>query len=104
MSNQNDSISKKAPQYDAGDMHDLASLAESDLNWSAFAIQDTRARVIALKKQITEKYADAQYYFHSLEIALEVYEYAIDDRYNHHAEEAERYSKEWEQLKGGRNA
>ena len=101
MSNQNNSIPKK---YDAGDLADAYSIAENDMQWMFTAITDARIRVKKLKSELTALNASAEYYFYGLEQVLEMYEYLAENRLNHHVGEAERYSKEWEQLKGGRNA
>ena len=50
MSNQINSTNTPK-KYDAGDMHDLASLAESDMNWMCTAISHIRKEVMKLKKK-----------------------------------------------------
>ena len=97
MPNQNNSIPKN---YDAGDMYDLASMAECDMQWMSVAITDIKKRIKELRKDLG---IDATG-FYALDNILNMYEFVAESRLTCHQEEVERYSKEWEQLKGGRNA
>ena len=85
-----------AKNYDAGDMYDLASLAECDLDWMSTAITDIRLRLAKLKADLTERDVNAQYSFHMLEKVLEMYEYLAEDRARCHQKQAEVYLKEWQ--------
>jgi len=67
-------------KYDASDMHDLASLAESDMNWMCTAISHIRKEVMKLNK---------------------LAESGKEDRHRNHAKGAEAYKAEWEKTKGG---
>jgi hypothetical protein len=101
MPNQNNSIHKN---YDAGDMHDLASMAECDMQWMNTAISYIRREIIKLNKSVKAGEEVTQHHFTDLIHHVDMYEFLADNRLAYHVEEAERYSKEWEQLKGGRNA
>ena len=56
MPNQNNSTNTPK-KYDAGDMYDLASLAESDMNWMCTAISHIRTEVVKLNK-LAESFKD----------------------------------------------
>lgn len=101
MPNQINSISKKAPQYDAGDMHDMASLAESDMQWMSTAITQVRKEIKRIHALAQNGEAISQYHFSELITHLDMYEYLADNRLEFHTKEAEAYKVEWEQLKGG---
>lgn len=89
--------SKNTPKtYDAGDMHDLASLAECDMDWMSTAIAHVRKEIKRIHGLAQNGEIISQYHFSELIVHLDMYEYLADDRRHHHAEEAERYSKEWE--------
>ena len=88
-------------KYDAGDMHDLASLAACDMDWMYTALVDVRLRVARIKQELTARDVNAQYHFHTLEKVLEMYEYIAEDRTRCHEQQAEAYKEEWEKIKGG---
>jgi hypothetical protein len=97
MSNQINS--KNAPKtYDAGDLADVYSCAESDMQWMNIAIADVKKRIKEIKNELGNKNIIG---FYALEQVLEMYEYVSETRLNYHAEEAERYSKAWKEIKGG---
>ena len=87
--------------HDVGDMLDLATLAECDMDWMYTALVDVRLRVAKLKEELTARDVNAQYHFHMLEKVLEMYEYVAEDRTRCHEQRAEAYKKEWEKIKGG---
>lgn len=101
MSNQNNSIPKK---YDAGDLADAYSIAENDMQWMNTAISFVRKEIRKLNELAKAGEEVTQHNFTNLIHHIDMYEYIAETRQDYHAEEAERYSKEWEQLKGGRNA
>lgn len=90
MSNQSRNTTKN---YNAGDLADVYSCAESDMQWMNIAITDVRKRIKEIKNELGNKNIIG---FYALEQILEMYKYVSEVRLNHHAEEAERYSKEWE--------
>ena len=95
-------IKKPLPKtYDAGDMHDLASLAESDMGWMSTAIGHIRKEIIRLNKLAEGGKEVTQYHFSELITHLDMYEYLAEDRHRNHAKEAEAYRAEWEKTKGG---
>jgi hypothetical protein len=99
MSNQ---IKKTLPKtYDAGDMHDLASLAASDMGWMNMALHDVQQRVLKIKEELTKHDINAQYHFYVLEQMLGMYGYLAEERTHCHEKEAEIYKAEWETLKRG---
>ncbi|WMG19286.1 hypothetical protein [Acinetobacter johnsonii] len=94
--------SKNTPKkYDVSDMHDLASLAESDMNWMCTAISHIRKEVMKLNKLAESGKEVSQYHFSELVTHLDMYEYLADTRLSYHASEAGRYSEELEKMKGG---
>ena len=86
-------------KYDASDMHDLASLAESDMNWMCTAISHIRKEVMKLNKLAESGKEVSQYHFSELVTHLDMYEYLADDRRHYHAKEAEVYNAKWEAEK-----
>ena len=90
-------------KYDASDMHDLASLSESDMNWMCTAISHIRKEVMKLNKLAESGKEVSQYYFSELVTHLDMYEYLAEDRHRNHAKGAEAYKAEWEKMKGGRH-
>lgn len=99
MNNQN---AKNTPKtYDASDMHDLASLAESDMNWMSVAISHIRKEVMKLNKLAESGKEVSQYHFSELVTHLDMYAYLAEDRHRNHAKGAEAYETEWEKMKGG---
>lgn len=97
MPNQN-SIPKN---YDAGDLVDAYHVSEADLNWSFTAINTLSKKITELKKNLEKSYKVPDCYFSELETLAGMFEYLIEERGSYHSGELEKYSKEWEQLKGG---
>ena len=95
MPNQINSIPKT---YDAGDMHDLASLAESDMGWMSTAIGHIRKEIIRLNKLAEGGKEVTQYHFSELITHLDMYEYLADTRQHYHAKLAETYELECKQA------
>ena len=85
-------------RYDAMDMLDAHSLAESDLSWSVNAIGDIRQKFREVKKTLQQAYGVHDLYFESLQEFIFMYEYLIESRYDYHKEQAERYKAEYEAL------
>lgn len=84
--------------YDAGEMADAYSLAESDMQWMSVAITDIRKRL----KEIKSKLGDNNVLgLHDLEHVVDMYQYIAENRLHHYSEEAEAYVAEWEKMKGG---
>lgn len=93
-------INNSTPKtYDAGDMHDLASLAESDMNWMRTAISHIRREVMKLNKLAESGKEVSQYHFSEIVTQLDMYEYLAEVRHRNHAEGAEEYEAEWEATK-----
>ena len=87
--------STNAPKkYDAGDMHDIQSLAEYDMKWMHTAIDRIRRDFIDLSKNL-QKQGVHQIYFDDLRTVLDMYSYLAEERHAYHAEMAKQYEKEW---------
>ena len=87
--------STNAPKkYDAGDMHDIQSLAEYDMKWMHTAIDRIRRDFIDLSKNL-QKQSVHQIYFDDLRTVLDMYSYLAEERHAYHAEMAKQYEKEW---------
>lgn len=83
---------QETPQiYHSADMHDLASMAESDMDWMYTALFDVKLRVAQLKKDLIQRHPNTEYAFHSLEKILEIYVYLADNRQQYHTEEAQKF-------------
>ena len=81
-------------KYDAVDMHDLASLAESDMNWMQIAINRIRCDFIKLRKDLQQQGVHSVY-FDELQTFLEMYSYLAEERHSRHAKMSEQYQQEW---------
>ena len=99
MSNQINSTNTPT-KYDAGDMHDLASLAEYDMNWMQIAINRIRRDFLDLSKKLQQQGVHSVY-FDELQTFLEMYSYLAEERHSRHAKMSEQYEKEWRNTKGG---
>ena len=93
MSNQNNSTNTPK-KYDAGDMYDIQSLAEYDMNWMQTAIDRIRRDFIDLSKKL-QKQGLHSCYFDDLRTVLDMYSYLAEERHSYHAEMAKQYEKEW---------
>ena len=93
-------MTNKTKIYDAGDMHDLASLAEYDMNWMQIAINRIRCDFIKLRKDLQQQGVHSVY-FDELQTFLEMYSYLAEQRHSCHVEMSEQYEKEWRNTKGG---
>lgn len=90
MNNQN---AKNTPKtYDAGDLWDIQSLAEFDMNWMEIAISDIKNRLKEIKAELGGKDVLG---FYALENVIDMYQYIAEKRHSYHAEQAEKYKKEW---------
>ena len=89
-----------AKKYDAGDMYDIQSLAENDMNWMHTAIDRVRRDFIDLSKKL-QKQGIHSCHFDELKTALEMYSYLAEEHHSYHAEMSEQYEQEWENTKGG---
>lgn len=90
MNNQN---AKNTPKtYDAGDLWDIQSLAEFDMNWMEVAISDIKNRLKEIKAELGGKDVLG---FYALENVIDMYQYIAEKRHSYHAEQAEKYKKEW---------
>ncbi|QOW46560.1 MULTISPECIES: hypothetical protein [Acinetobacter] len=85
--------------YNAGDMHDLASMAECDMDWMSTALSDVQLKVKQIKKDLMARYPNAEYHFSDLEKVLEMFVYLAEDRCRYHEKEAERFREEYEANK-----
>ncbi|ASO72239.1 hypothetical protein MJ012_08860 [Acinetobacter baumannii] len=91
--------SKNTPKtYDAGEMADVYSLAESDMQWMSVAITDIKKRIKEIKSELGDNNVLGLYY---LEYVVEMYQYIAENRLHHYSEEAEAYQAEREKMKGG---
>ncbi|WBX39024.1 hypothetical protein [Acinetobacter schindleri] len=97
MSNQINS--KNTPRnYDAGEMADVYSLAESDMQWMSVAIKDIRKRLKEIKTELGNNNVLG---FYDLEHVVDMYQYIAENRLHHYSDETEAYQAEWEKMKGG---
>ena len=87
-------------KYDAGDMHDIQSLAAYDMNWVQIALNRVRRDFIKLSMDLQQKGVHSVY-FDELQTFLEMYSYLAEERHSCHAEMSEQYEKEWQNTKGG---
>ena len=99
MSNQINSTNTPK-KYDAGDMHDIQSLAAYDMNWVQIALNRVRRDFIKLSMDLQQKGVHSVY-FDELQTFLEMYSYLAEERHSCHAEMSEQYEKEWQNTKGG---
>ena len=87
-------------KYDAGDMHDIQSLAAYDMNWVQIALNRVRRDFIKLSMDLQQKGVHSVY-FDELQTFLEMYSYLAEERHSRHAKMSEQYEKEWRNTKGG---
>ena len=99
MSNQINSTNTPT-KYDAGDMHDIQSLAAYDMNWVQIALNRVRRDFIKLSMDLQQKGVHSVY-FDELQTFLEMYSYLAEERHSRHAKMSEQYEKEWRNTKGG---
>ena len=99
MSNQINSTNTPT-KYDAGDMHDIQSLAAYDMNWVQIALNRVRRDFIKLSMDLQQKGVHSVY-FDELQTFLEMYSYLAEERHSCHAKMSEQYKQEWENTKGG---
>ena len=99
MSNQINSTNTPK-KYDAGDMHDIQSLAAYDMNWVQIALNRVRRDFIKLSMDLQQKGVHSVY-FDELQTFLEMYSYLAEERHSFHVEMSEQYEKEWQNTKGG---
>ncbi len=77
--------------YDAGDLCDLASLAESDMDWMHTALFDVKIKIAQIKENLIKQNPSIEYAFCDVEKILEMYVYLAENRQQHHAKEAEKF-------------
>lgn len=85
--------------YDAGNVADAYSLAESDMQWMSTAITHTKKEIKRLHTLAQNGEILSQYHFSELITHLDMYEYLADVRRDYHAEEAKAHEDEWEAIK-----
>lgn len=73
------SKSNTAPQYNADDMLDLATLASEQVEWLSIGLSDIRKELINLKAELTKRDVNNQYKFSVLEKKAEIFEYLAED-------------------------
>ena len=83
------------------EMHDLATLAECDMQWMNTAISHIRKELKRLNKLAEDGKENTQYHFTDLIHHMDMYEYLAEARLSYHEIEAKRYSDELEKMKGG---
>ena len=81
-------------KYDAGDMHDILSLAAYDMNWVQIALNRVRRDFIKLSMDLQQKGVHSCH-FDDLRTVLDMYSYLAEERHAYHAEMAKQYEKEW---------
>ena len=92
-------INKSIPKnYNAGDMLDAYSFAESDMQWMSVAITDIKARLTEINKQLDADKVSVLG-MHQFKHILDMYEYIVEERQHFHSAEAEQYRAEWEANK-----
>lgn len=74
------SKSNTAPQYNADDMLDLATLASEQIEWLSIGLSDIRKELINLKAELTKRDVNNQYKFYVLEKKIEIFEYLSQDQ------------------------
>lgn len=79
--------------YDAGEIADAYSLAESDMQWMSVAIKDIRKRLKEIKSELGNNNVLG---FYDLEHVVDMYQYIAENRLHHYSDEAEAYQAEWE--------
>lgn len=79
--------------YDAGDMHNIAYIAECDMRWMSVAITDIKKRLKEIKREFGNRSVVG---FYDLEHVVDMYQYIAENRLQHYEEEAEAYEAEWE--------
>lgn len=82
---------KKSKTYDADEMHDVQSLAASDMYWMQTALEQLRRKIIKLKKSLKEQCGVNEIYFDEIETLSSMYSYLAEERYRHHAEMSDVY-------------
>ena len=85
-------------RYDAMDMLDAHSLAESDLSWALNAITDISRKFREVKKNLQQAHGIHDLYFDELKEFIHMYEYMVDSRHSYHQAQTERYKTEYEAL------
>ena len=85
-------------RYDAMDMLDAHSLAESDLSWSVTALSDISRRFRDLKQTIQASHQVHDLYFDELKEFIHMYEYMVESRWNYHKDQAGHFKAEYEAL------
>ena len=78
--------------YDAREMADAYSLAESDMRWMSVAITDIKKRLKDIKKEAGHQNIIG---FHALENIVDMYQYIAENRLSHYSNETEAYEAEW---------
>lgn len=81
--------------YSNRDLYDLASLAESDMNWMHTALSEIQLKI----KQIQTKHPNIKHHFNGLEKILEMYVYLAENRQQYHADEAQKHALEFQANK-----
>lgn len=84
--------------YDAGEMADAYSLAESDMRWMSVAITDIKKHLKEIKSKLGNNSVLGLY---DLEHIVDMYQYIAENRLHHYSGEAKAYEVEWEEIKGG---
>jgi uncharacterized protein YigA (DUF484 family) len=93
MPNQNNS----SKNYDAGDLSNAYSLAESDMQWMNTAITHVNREIKRLHALAENGAILTQHHLSELITHLDMYEYLADTRKHYHAKQAETYELECNQ-------
>ena len=85
--------------YDAGDVTDAHSLAESDMQWMSTALTHVNKKIKRIHDLAKNGEILSQHHFSELITHLDMYEYLADARLHYHAKEAKAHEDEWEANK-----
>lgn len=81
------------------DMHDLASLAECDMQWMSTAIDHIQRELKVLGDLASHLNCTLESQFSELMTHLDMYEYIAAHRLSHYSEKAEEYEAEMQKNK-----
>lgn len=93
MQNSKNNAQNTPETYTTGDMLDVYSLAESDMQWMRVAIADVRKRLRDIKKEFGNKGVTG---FYDLEHIVDMYQYIAECRSRHYSDKAEVYQAEFD--------
>lgn len=83
-----------APEYNAGDMLDIATLAHEHIEWLEVGITDILKEMQHTKSDLVKRDANNQFYFYTLEKKLEITQYLLMMFKNSYESKVEEYTAE----------